>query len=134
MRFGGLIGPERHPVFQLSNKEFTNGEELVNLIHQNDAIHLIVTIIKQGYWNEIFNGVYPYHPKKSVYYTSEAKLKGIPPPIYTPSLKHRLQKRIILEIFMLKGTISPHQFLLNSPQNPLCSQQSRHYTVNYNTD
>ena len=31
LRFGGLIGEDRHPVYQLSGKTMTNGEELVNL-------------------------------------------------------------------------------------------------------
>ena len=103
LRLGGLIGGDRHPIYQLSNKEFKNGEELVNLIHQDDAIHMVATIIKNGYWNEVFNGVYPYHPKKSDYYASEAKKRGVPPPVFIPNKIERPKKRIIFRNFYVKG-------------------------------
>jgi len=78
IRFGGLIGPNRHPVYHLSKKEkLDNGDELVNLIHLNDCIYMIKTIIEKEYWGELFNGVYPYHPTKKEYYIHEASLRGI---------------------------------------------------------
>ena len=83
VRFGGLIGPNRHPATMLSNKKgLTNGNDPVNLIHLEDCIHIIFTILKKGYWNEIFNAVYPFHPTKKEYYTQEAKKRNLPPPGY----------------------------------------------------
>ncbi len=83
IRFGGLIGENRHPVNMLSGRQgLKNGNEAVNLIHRNDCIHMILTIIRNGWWNEIFNGVYPDHPKKVDYYTSEAQKRGLQPPGY----------------------------------------------------
>ncbi|MEM1257619.1 MAG: NAD(P)-binding domain-containing protein [Bacteroidota bacterium] len=102
IRFGGLIGEDRHPVYHISGRALTNGEELINLIHQKDCIHMIRTIIKNGYWNEIFNGVYPYHPSKAEYYISEAKKRGIPPPIYQPSTGNVLKKKIVFKNFYVK--------------------------------
>ncbi|NAS10718.1 SDR family oxidoreductase [Poritiphilus flavus] len=83
VRFGGLIGPNRHPASMLSGKmDLKNGEDPVNLIHLDDAIHMIVTILEEGYWNDLFNGVYPDHPAKRDYYTSEALKRGLEPPKY----------------------------------------------------
>lgn len=105
IRFGGLIGEDRHPIYRLSGKEFTNGEELTNLIHQNDCIHMIETIIENDYWNEIFNGVYPYHPTKAEYYTAEAKKRGIPPPIYKPSSVNINKKKVLFKNFYVKNHV-----------------------------
>lgn len=88
VRFGGLIGPNRHPVTILSKKENPQGgNEPVNLIHLEDCIHLILTVLDRGYWGEIFNGVYPYHPLKKEYYASEAQKRGLPIPVFVDSDK-----------------------------------------------
>lgn len=103
IRFGGLIGSDRHPVHHLSGRKMKNGEELVNLIHLNDCIFMLQTIIDNGYWNEVFNGVYPYHPLKSIYYTSEAKKRGIPPPIFEDNDQEVIKKSIVFRNFYVKG-------------------------------
>lgn len=89
IRFGGLIGPDRHPVTMLSGrKNLSNGNAPVNLIHQNDCIKIITEILQNNWWGETFNGVYPYHPTKQEYYTSKAAGKGLQAPDYnTDSLK-----------------------------------------------
>lgn len=81
IRFGGLIGPDRHPVNILSGKKgLSNGNHPINLIHLNDCIKIIQTIVKKNWWNEIFNGVFPNHPKKRDYYIFEAKKRGLQVP------------------------------------------------------
>ncbi len=83
IRFGGLIGPNRHPVTMLSKKEnLTNGKAAVNLIHLDDCISIIINCIYNNWWNKIINGVYPLHPTKEEYYTKEAMLRGIKAPKY----------------------------------------------------
>lgn len=83
IRFGGLIGPERHPVTMLSGRQgLSNGNAPINLIHLNDCINIIQTTISNNWWNAIFNGVYPYHPSKEKYYTQKALELGIQAPDY----------------------------------------------------
>ena len=83
LRFGGLIGPTRHPVNMLSGKKnLTNGNAPVNLIHLDDCIRIIREILDKAWWGETFNGVYPEHPTKRQYYTSEAIRKGLQIPEY----------------------------------------------------
>ncbi|WP_343487163.1 NAD-dependent epimerase/dehydratase family protein [Allomuricauda sp. d1] len=104
VRFGGLIGPERHPVYHLAKKErLKNGDELVNLIHLDDCIHMIVAIIENNYWEEIFNGVYPYHPTKRAYYIKEAKKRNLPNIKYTTSEVKNGKKCIISKNFLNKN-------------------------------
>lgn len=83
LRFGGLIGPNRHPITRLSGKKgLPNGNAPLNLIHLNDCIAIVQFILRKGYWNETFNAVYPYHPSKEEYYTAQALKKGLAPPEY----------------------------------------------------
>jgi nucleoside-diphosphate-sugar epimerase len=86
VRFGGLIGPGRHPVTLLAGKKgLPNGDDPVNLIHLNDCIHLIKTVVEGEHWNQVFNGVYPAHPKKREYYAREALKRQLAIPEYEPS-------------------------------------------------
>ncbi len=84
IRFGGLIGHDRHPINMLSGrKSLTNGNAPVNLIHRKDCIRIITAVISKSWWNEIINGVYPIHPSKKEYYTKLAKERGLPAPHYS---------------------------------------------------
>lgn len=86
VRFGGLIGPHRHPVTMLSRKEFlTDGTAPVNLIHLNDCILILTAILKENQWGETFNAAHPNHPEKQEYYTEKAKSKGLELPSYHTS-------------------------------------------------
>ncbi|MGB5499393.1 MAG: SDR family oxidoreductase, partial [Maribacter sp.] len=70
IRFGGLIGPDRHPITILSGRKgLTNGNDVINLIHLEDCIGIIKATIQNDWWDELFNGVYPYHPSKQEYYS-----------------------------------------------------------------
>ncbi len=83
IRFGGLIGPNRHPISMLSGRQnLSNGNAPINLIHLNDCIRIITSVITYSWWNEVMNGVYPVHPSKQDYYSSEAKKRGLQTPDY----------------------------------------------------
>ena len=83
IRFGGLIGPNRHPITVLSGKkELSNGHHPINLIHLDDCIQIIAAILEHSWWNETLNGVYPIHPIKQEYYTKEALKQGLQSPDY----------------------------------------------------
>lgn len=84
LRFGGLIGEDRHPIKFIAGKEnLENPEGSVNLIHRNDCIGIIKSIIKQDCWNEIFNAVFPYHPTREKYYNQKAIELDLPLPKFT---------------------------------------------------
>jgi nucleoside-diphosphate-sugar epimerase len=73
IRFGGLIGDDRHPIKFLSGrKNIENPDAPINLIHQNDCIGIITKIIEKEIWNETFNAVAPEHPNRKEYYTKKA--------------------------------------------------------------
>ncbi|WP_081210388.1 NAD(P)H-binding protein [Salegentibacter sediminis] len=81
VRFGGLIGPARHPVNYFAGKTgVKNPKAPVNLIQQEDCIEIITQIIKKEAWGKIFNAAYPEHPTKEDYYTKTAKEKNLKAP------------------------------------------------------
>lgn len=81
LRFAGLISEDRHPVFHLAAKEnLPDPNAPVNLIHREDCIDIIQTIIEKDIWNETFNAASPCHPSRKEYYTQQASILGLTPP------------------------------------------------------
>jgi len=81
IRFGGLIGPNRHPGrFFRSGKKVKNPDSVVNLIHRDDCIGIIDAIVAQEAWGQIFNGTADAHPTKRAFYTKAALDVGAEPP------------------------------------------------------
>lgn len=82
IRFGGLIGENRHPIhFLAGRKNIENPDAPINLIHQTDCIGIIESVIIKGLQQaktdsrlcgETFNAVAPFHPKRKAYYTQKA--------------------------------------------------------------
>lgn len=81
IRFGGLLGPGRHPVKYLAGKTgIKNPKAPVNLIQQEDCIEIILQIINKDVWNITFNAAFPEHPTKEDYYSRAAKEQNLKPP------------------------------------------------------
>jgi len=78
IRFGGLIGENRHPIhFLAGRKNIENPYAPINLIHQLDCIGIIEEILRQAQndklgFGEIFNAVAPFHPTRKTYYSEKA--------------------------------------------------------------
>lgn len=78
LRFGGLIGEDRHPIKFLSGREnIENPEGPINLIHQKDCIGIISKIIEKDIWKETLNAATPIHPTRKDYYTKKAESLGL---------------------------------------------------------
>lgn len=73
LRFGGLIGEDRHPIkFLAGRTNLDNPNAPINLIHQKDCIGIILKIMELDCWNETFNAAAPSHPSRKDYYTQKA--------------------------------------------------------------
>lgn len=103
IRFAGLIGPDRHPVTILSGREnVSGGNAPVNLIHLEDCVGIIKAVIQHEFWNELWNAVYPSHPKKADYYQQEALKRGLKPPQYEQDSSKNYKKIRTCNIFLTK--------------------------------
>lgn len=81
LRFGGLIGGDRHPVkFLAGQTDLENPDAPINLIDLQDCIAIIVKIIETELWGETFNAAAPHHPTREQYYTKKAADWQLPAP------------------------------------------------------
>lgn len=90
LRFGGLYDAERHPATYLAGrKNIANPKAPINLIHKEDCIQIIVTILINNLWNVSLNAVYPSHPNKKTYYFAYCKHHNLPLPEFNSSTKSK---------------------------------------------
>ncbi|MFY0482286.1 SDR family oxidoreductase [Flavobacterium sp. PLA-1-15] len=83
LRFGGLIGEDRHPIKSLAGrKDVENPDAPINMIHQDDCIGIILKIIETRSWGETFNAVAPFHPTRKDYYIDKAIDLALAPPTF----------------------------------------------------
>ena len=90
IRFGGLLGDDRHPAKFLAGKtNVENPDAPVNLIQREDCIGIIEAILKhsetseqQDNWGETFNAVAPQHPTRKAYYQNKAQILNLPLPTF----------------------------------------------------
>lgn len=80
VRLGGLIGYERNPARFVDGKTDVAADTPVNLIHRDDAVLILQTIIENDVWGEVFNACSPQHPTKREFYTKAAAISGFPAP------------------------------------------------------
>jgi len=87
VRFGGLIGEDRHPIHFLAGRtNIENPDAPINLIHLVDCIGIIENIIELDCWNETFNAVTPFHPSRKEYYTEKALALNLALPEFNTTL------------------------------------------------
>jgi nucleoside-diphosphate-sugar epimerase len=88
IRFGGLLGDDRHPIkFLAGRTNVENPVAPVNMIQREDCIGIIEEILKQVQhdnweWNQTFNAVAPQHPTRKAYYHKKAEILNLPLPTF----------------------------------------------------
>ena len=92
IRFSGLIGYDRAPIKSIRRKKLVlNPDCPLNLIHRDDCIGIIRSIIDLDVRNTILNATCDEHPTRREYYSREALKYGIKPPLFetesTPEYK-----------------------------------------------
>lgn len=84
IRFAGLIGPNRNPAkYALSKNVIEFADTPLNLIHLDDCIGIIKTVIEKNIVNEIINGVCEYHPTRREFYSATAEKLSLPKPEFS---------------------------------------------------
>lgn len=87
LRCGGLMGYDR-----ISGK-WSQGAEVastpVNYLHRNDAVEIILQILKQEKWGQTYNAVAPEHPSRADIYQKNARLFGWAPANIVATDQHK---------------------------------------------
>ena len=86
IRFGGLIGYDRKPG-RFFKKEIIidRPKGYVNLIHRDDCIQIINSIVKNNIWEETLNACTDSHPTRRDFYTREYLKEGRKTPVFNES-------------------------------------------------
>lgn len=88
IRFGGLLGDDRHPVkFLAGRTNVENPDAPVNMIQREDCIGIIEKTLDftkddNWEWNQTFNAVAPQHPTRKAYYHKKADILNLPLPTF----------------------------------------------------
>ena len=70
IRFAGLFGDDRHPSdWFKKGRKIPQPKGFVNMIHKEDCIEIIHTIIDQNCWDQTFNACCNHHPTRREFYT-----------------------------------------------------------------
>lgn len=80
LRFGGLIGDDRHPVHTMSGKSYEQGNSPVNLVHLEDCSRAVQSLLETPSGHRLYHLVAPQHPTRAEYYTAMAEKLAINPP------------------------------------------------------
>jgi len=83
IRFAGLVGYGRHPGQWFKSKTVSQPQAPVNLIHRDDCLGIIHSIIEQEEWGEVYNACSTTHPTKRQFYTFARNLLGLEPPDFS---------------------------------------------------
>ena len=99
IRFAGLVGEDRHPVYHLSGKNDLSGaKQTVNLVHLTDCIRAIQLLLETPTYQRRFNLVAPIHPFKEDFYVKAAEQRKLP-------LPHFAHEEIEMERIILANKI-----------------------------
>jgi nucleoside-diphosphate-sugar epimerase len=83
VRFAGLVGGSRQPGrFMAGKQNLPNGDAPVNLIHLDDCVNILLRIIEQKKWNQLYNACADEHPSRRDFYAAAATALGLVPPTF----------------------------------------------------
>lgn len=87
LRLAGLYGYSRKiGAFLAGKTELPNPQGVVNLVHVDDVVGVILAVIKQKLWGELINVVAPHHPTREQLYTYAAHQMGLTAPTFSTQL------------------------------------------------
>ncbi len=80
LRFAGLYGYERKPGRFWSGCLLRDPQNVVNMLHRDDAVNVAMEVVMQQCWGHIFNVCADLHPTRAEFYTQAALNLGLSPP------------------------------------------------------
>lgn len=88
IRFGGLIGSGRYPGrFLAGKRDLPNGSSPVNLVHLDDCIGIVETLLEKQIYGGTYHASAPSHPTRAEFYTLAAIKANLPSPHFRNDLQ-----------------------------------------------
>ncbi|MDY4280185.1 MAG: SDR family oxidoreductase [[Pasteurella] mairii] len=86
IRFTGLVGNDRHPVFHLVEREQVDkGNMPVNLVHVDDCARAIQLLLETPSYQRLYHLAAPHHPTRADYYGKMAEKLSLNSPHFIVS-------------------------------------------------
>ena len=86
LRLAGLVGGQRHPARHLAGRTgIEHGQQRVNLVHQQDVIKAISSMINERIFGETLHLCCSEHPRRMDYYAWAAAQLALPVPTFNES-------------------------------------------------
>jgi nucleoside-diphosphate-sugar epimerase len=83
VRMAGLYGYDRKPGRFLAGREKVAGPRgSVNLIHRDDAVGVLLAVLRLNVWGVALNACADVHPERSAFYTEQARRLDLPAPTF----------------------------------------------------
>lgn len=93
VRLGGLVGGNRHPVKQLAGRtKIPAPKAPTNLVHREDVVRFLMSIVEQGHWGKTLHCVSPIHHQREIFYTEMSKRLNLPIPSFLRTASKRNKK------------------------------------------
>ena len=83
LRFGGLMGADRIPGRMAQTKPVRNPEDRVNFVHRDDAIGMLMAVLKQEAWGHTLHAIAPVPATRCEVYQAAAEQGGWPSPSFS---------------------------------------------------
>ncbi len=84
LRYAGLYGPNRFPGrFMAGKKGVAGATSPVNLVHQADAVRVVVRLLAQNKRGGAYNICADEHPTRAHLYVAAARTLGLEPPSFS---------------------------------------------------
>lgn len=110
IRFGGLVGEDRHPVYSLAGKdELSAGNMPVNLVHVDDCARAIQLLLETPSSQRLYHLVAPQHPTRAEYYSQIAEKLALKAPHFICSEQD--PRRVILANKICRELSFVYQYL-----------------------
>lgn len=107
LRLSGLVGPDRHPgKFLRGDRLLFDPQATTNLIHQKDAVGLLIGLINAPNQTAIYNGSSNTHVSKREYYEQAALAIGLPKPLFDEVEPHNSVDTNMNSVVLNKVAIS----------------------------
>jgi nucleoside-diphosphate-sugar epimerase len=88
LRLAGLVGPKRYPGnFFAGKSQLTDANAPVQLIHQQDAVGIVIKLIEQQQ-SGIFNAVSATRANKQSFYQHACRARNLTLPKFTPPIEN----------------------------------------------
>lgn len=86
IRFAGLVGTDRHPIYALAGKQDLKfGHSPVNLVHSDDCARAIQLLLETPGGYRLYHLAAPIHPTREAYYCHAAQQYALEAPHFISS-------------------------------------------------